>query len=150
MAVTGQANDDCSDKVEPETINFKCEDLPDDLPDTESESSSEVTAIVHPPGLACYKPDEWLPTEAIDSFEIETLLAYGAYGEVYLVVDRRSNRKMAIKKMQRNRPANTVGFMTSDQIDFEVDVTKRLDHINLIRCHNVFSKGNNVCMVWFC
>jgi serine/threonine protein kinase len=68
------------------------------------------------------------------------LLGSGAFGEVYLVKNRRDGKLFAVKQMDKSRILNTGA--TLDIIRREIDIHCRLIHENIIRLYS-FSEDNS-------
>ena len=74
--------------------------------------------------------------------EIITLLGVGSSGEVYLVQDSKTKKKLALKKVKY-----TEDEKTNNQIETEVKLSKFLKHENIIRIYATYFFENNIHFV---
>ena len=65
------------------------------------------------------------------------ILGKGAYGKVYLVLNDKDNKYYALKSLEKSKDC-LIAF------DTEINLLKKLNHINIIRLHDFFQ--NNLAL----
>lgn len=94
-----------------------------------------------------YHESYGVPDDIFDLYHIGRQLGSGAQGMVRLVIDRRTCETYAMKQVQKNGSANTLGYLNDERINREVDIMRSIEHPNIIRCHEVIMKPDSVYMV---
>lgn len=94
-----------------------------------------------------YQESYGLPNEVFDLYHVGKVLGSGAQGTVRLVIDRITCETFAMKQVQKNGSANTLGHLNNERIHREVEIMTSLNHANIIRCHKVIMTPQTVYMV---
>ena len=80
----------------------------------------------------------------MQEYTIRRLIGQGAFGEVFLATDRRSNRKVAIKKLSK---ALLPTVAELDRAMQELSILSSLNHANVIKLLEVVSDDVSVGLV---
>ena len=80
----------------------------------------------------------------MDEYIIRRPLGHGAFGEVFLATDRRTNRKVAIKKLSKALIPNVSEL---DRAMQELSILSSLNHSNVIKLLEVVSDSASVGLV---
>ncbi|KAJ6649758.1 Ovarian-specific serine/threonine-protein kinase Lok [Pseudolycoriella hygida] len=93
-----------------------------------------------------YQESYGVPEDIFQLYHIGRQLGSGAQGLVRLVIERKTCQTFAMKSVQKNGSANTLGSVNDERIHREVDIMRSLNHRNIIRCYDIIMKPNAVYM----
>ena len=91
----------------------------------------------HLPNFGCLRQTQTQPTPDFDSpsqrYIEKSKLGEGAYGEVWLVYDRKTNQNVALKKVKNISRSEGIPQTTLR----EVSILRDIDHENIVRLHDI-------------
>ncbi|XP_037052409.1 ovarian-specific serine/threonine-protein kinase Lok [Bradysia coprophila] len=94
-----------------------------------------------------YQESHGLPEDVFSRYHVGKQLGSGAQGMVRLVMDRRTCECFAMKQVNKSGSTNTLGSVNDEKIHREVEIMRKLNHPNIIRCKEVIMKPNAVYMI---
>lgn len=78
-----------------------------------------------------------------DKYENITLIGKGGFSKVYLATDKLNKTKVAIKTIQKNNQLNAPIL----PVEREVDILRKLNHINIPKIHSFIDKGSYYILI---
>jgi calcium-dependent protein kinase len=79
-----------------------------------------------------------------ENYTIGVPLGRGAFGTVVQITDKRNGRKFALKSIRITNPA--IRRQTVQEARIVQELTRKVNHPNLIAIHQVFEDGQILCM----
>lgn len=77
----------------------------------------------------------------VEDYIFDKKIGEGSFGSVYLAKNKRSNNKVAIKQMARNR------IRKPSRLQNEISVISNADHPNIVRVYEIYEDPRNVYFV---
>ena len=80
----------------------------------------------------------------LNNYAILTFLGEGSFGSVKLARDKLTNEKVAIKILEKKK------FVDKEEeylVKREIDILKKLNHLNVIKTKNIFEDSENIYII---
>jgi len=106
----------------------------------DAEAAAKPAADAAPKAEAPAPPKDEKPKRLLDSYVVRDLLGEGSFGVVYACTPIGIEKDMAVKMIDKVETP-------MDAIQHEVDFMSKLNHSNVIKCHDVFFEKCFVCLV---
>ena len=77
----------------------------------------------------------------LEKYQIKKLLGEGSFGKVYLVRHKETGIERAMKEIVKDNNSN------EKEIENEIAILKKLDHPNIVKIYEFFTKGNRFYLI---